>query len=354
VISAAAGLDPAFDRSVGGWLSLVHPGDRAMMSRYLAEEVLGKGAFFDKEYRIIRPSDGAERWVHGRGRVSRDSQHRALTLIGTIQDITERKRAEAERAALELQIGQLNKAESLARMAGGMAHLFNNHLQAVMGNLDLLGEIPMGGEAAHFAALAREATCQASKLSRMLLAFLGQSMGPREPRSLCEFCRGSLPLIQEGLPGSVTLETECHATGTIVQAHADLIEQVLPCLVFNAQEALGAEGGCIRLRFQTCTAAAIPASHRFPIGWKPEGPDYVCLEVRDEGCGIAEEDVENLFDPFFSTKFAGRGMGLSMVLGIVQAHGGAVVVESKLGHGSTFRVYLPSLSPGPSGEALRS
>jgi len=350
-LDAIFGIDAAFERSVEGWLSLVHPEDRAMMSEYLTHEVLGKGAFFDKEYRIIRRRDGAERWVHGRGRTSFDDQHQVLTLIGTIQDITERREVEAERAALKAQISLHHKAESLARMAGGMAHLFNNNLQAVMGNLDLMSELPLGSEAAHYAASARQATSQASKLSGMLLTFLGQTIGAREPRPLCDVCRGSLPRIQKALPEHVTLETECQVAGMFIQVHADLIQQVLPSLVFNAQEALGLEGGCIRIRIQACSAEAIPVSHRFPIGWQPEGSDYVSLEVRDEGCGIAEGDLENLFDPFFSTKFAGRGLGLSMVLGLVQAHGGAVVVESQLGQGSTFRVYLPScprVAPGPS------
>jgi two-component system, cell cycle sensor histidine kinase and response regulator CckA len=92
---------------------------------------------------------------------------------------------------------------------------------------------------------------------------------------------------------------------------------------------------------QTVSAADIPASSRFPIDWQPRDPAYACLEVADAGCGISENDVENIFDPFFSTKFMGRGLGLPVVLGIARTHHGAVTVESKPDCGSIFRVFFP-------------
>ena len=97
----------------------------------------------------------------------------------------------------------------------------------------------------------------------------------------------------------------------------------------------------IGLTVKTVSHADIPASKRFPIDWQPQEIAYACLEVTDTGCGIADKDIEKIFDPFFSTKFTGRGLGLPVVLGIVKAHSGAVTVESKPGRGSIFRVFLP-------------
>jgi len=129
--------------------------------------------------------------------------------------------------------------------------------------------------------------------------------------------------------------------GPIIKANAEQLQQLLTNLVTNAGEAMGSAGGSVRLSLSTCPAAEVPTAHRFPIGWQPQGPDYACLEVADTGVGIASADIEKLFDPFFSTKFTGRGLGLSVVLGLVQAHGGALTVASPPGQGSIFRVYLP-------------
>jgi two-component system cell cycle sensor histidine kinase/response regulator CckA len=119
------------------------------------------------------------------------------------------------------------------------------------------------------------------------------------------------------------------------------LQQILTNLITNAWEAVGEGRGVIRLGIKTVSPADIPAAHRFPLDWQPQDNAYACLEVTDAGCGIAAKDIENLFDPFFSSKFTGRGLGLAVILGIVKAHGGAVTVESEPGQGSTFRVFFP-------------
>jgi CheY-like chemotaxis protein len=127
----------------------------------------------------------------------------------------------------------------------------------------------------------------------------------------------------------------------VIAANADQIQQLLTNLVTNAHESLVAGQGTIRLNIQTVASADIVTTHRFPINWLPQDPAYACLEVADGGCGIPGEDHQKLCDPFFSTKFTGRGMGLAVALGIVRAHGGAITVESQPGRGSVFRVYFP-------------
>jgi CheY-like chemotaxis protein len=129
--------------------------------------------------------------------------------------------------------------------------------------------------------------------------------------------------------------------GPAISADANQIQQVLTNLVTNAWEACGDGRSAIHLTVKRVSPADIPASHRFPIDWWPHDNAYACLEVADQGSGIANKEIEKLFDPFFSSKCTGRGMGLSVVLGIVRAHRGAVTVESEPGRGSTFRVFLP-------------
>ncbi|MCX5856186.1 MAG: response regulator [Deltaproteobacteria bacterium] len=119
------------------------------------------------------------------------------------------------------------------------------------------------------------------------------------------------------------------------------MQQVMTNLATNAWEAVGESRGAIHLNVKTVSPLEIPASHRFPIGWQPQDTAYACLEVTDVGCGIVDKDIEKLFDPFFSSKFIGRGLGLPVVMGIVRAHGGAGTVESEPGRGSIFRVFLP-------------
>jgi CheY-like chemotaxis protein len=137
------------------------------------------------------------------------------------------------------------------------------------------------------------------------------------------------------------LETDFPSPGPTSNANPSQIQQVLHNLVTNVNEASGAGQQVLRLSVKTVSVIDIPSTRRFPIDYQPQEKNYACLEVADTGCGIAEADIEKLFDPFYSTKFIGRGLGLPVVLGIVRAHQGVITVESKPGRGSIFRVFLP-------------
>jgi two-component system, cell cycle sensor histidine kinase and response regulator CckA len=136
------------------------------------------------------------------------------------------------------------------------------------------------------------------------------------------------------------LEVKGDAPSLVVEGNASQLRQILVNLVTNAWESCDGRGG-VHISTKAVAAVDIPASHRFPIGWQPHDSVYACLEVVDTGCGIPEKDIEKLFDPFFSHKSSGRGLGLPVVLGIVRAHNGAVTVASAPGRGSAFRVFLP-------------
>jgi len=273
--------------------------------------------------------------------VIHDLRGQPAKLVFIVRDITGRKQAEAERAGLEARNRQLEKAESLGRMAGAIAHQFNNHLQSVVGNLEALADPGQGQDRAGRLLRARQSAESAAEVSRMMLAYLGQTSRDQEPRRFAELCRESLAAIEAGLPAGVVLEAELPSPGPVISANPDQIQRVLGSLVANAWEAMGEAGGRIRVSLATVPAEAIPGRHRFPVDWRPQAPEYAVLEVADPGCGIAEADLERLFDPYFSTKFTGRGLGLSVLLGMVQAHGGAVTVASLPGQGSAFRVHFP-------------
>ena len=251
-------------------------------------------------------------------------------------------RIEVEKAELEAQNRQLQKEESLGRMAGAIAHHFNNQLHVVMGNMEVaMNGLPQYSDTFEILTEAMQAARKASEVSSLMLTYLGQTTGKRESLYLAEVCRQSLPMLCTVLPEGVTLNADMSSPGPAICANENHIQQVLTNLVCNAREASNAGGMAINVIVKPVSVAEIPASSRFPIDWLPQDTTYACLEVSDNGCGISDQDIKKIFDPFFSSKFTGRGLGLSVVLGIVRAYGGVVTVESEPGRGSIFRIFLP-------------
>lgn len=294
------------------------------------------GAQHSWELRMMR-ADGATFWANLQAALVQNGECRI-----TLNDISERKRAEARIAQVDVRLRHLQKAESLERMAGSIAHHFNNKLQVVIGNLELASSDPdRGAGSDEFLRAAMLAALQAAEMSTTMLTYVGSKTASRESLDLVSTCRRIQTLLEDSLPLGLTLETDLPAPGLIVSAHAEQLQQLLINLVTNAGEAVGTGVGTVRLTVTTVCSAGIPSAHRVPIDWEPQNPAYACLEISDTGHGIAEKDVEKIFDPFFSDKFVGRGLGLAVVLGIVRAHDGAVAVQSEPGRGSTFRVFLP-------------
>lgn len=193
-------------------------------------------------------------------------------IISVTRDITELRKIEAEKLELAAKNRQLQKAESLGRMAGAIAHHFNNQLQSVMSNLELMSEPAMGIDPTKCLTRAKQATERAAEVSRLMLVYLGQTSSDMEPCLLAELCRGSLSALQAPLPDTVTVETDFPSPGPIINADANQIQQVLTNLIANAWEALGDTRGTIRLGLKTCLAKDIPTVHRFPINWLPLEP----------------------------------------------------------------------------------
>ena len=263
-------------------------------------------------------------------------------LLRAVRYAIERKRVQEEKERLEDQNRKLQKSESLGRMAGAIAHHFNNQLMAVIGNLELaLDGLPRDAGSFETLTDAMQAALRASEVSRLMLTYLGQMVGKLEPLDLSSACQLSLPMFKAVMPKNVALECELPSPGPVVIGNANQIQQVLGNLVTNAWEAGDGAPGVVRLSVKKALPSDISELYRFPIDAQARHTGYACLEVTDTGCGIAPEDMEKLFDPFFSSKFTGRGLGLAVVIGVLRAHEGIITVESEVGSGSIFRVYFP-------------
>ena len=205
----------------------------------------------------------------------------------------------------------------------------------------MVDELPQGEGPVNSLTAAMQAAGKAAEMSGLMLTYLGQTSGKHGSMDLSETCLRSLPVLRAIMPGKVLLETDLPSPGPVISANTNQIQQILTNLSTNAWEAVDEDRGIIHLRVKTVSSEEIPTEHRHPIGWQSQNTAYACLEVSDTGGGIADIDIEKLFDPFFSSKFTGRGLGLPVVLGNVRANGGSITVESELGRGSIFRVFFP-------------
>jgi CheY-like chemotaxis protein len=227
-------------------------------------------------------------------------------------------------------------------MAGAIAHHFNNQLGAVTGNLEMvIGDMSLETKNLEMLTDAMQGAQQAAEVSKLMLTYLGQTTGIHALLDLSENCRKSLPLLKAAIPAEVLFRADLPSPGPTVLANANQIQQILTILITNAWEATDEKRGTINMTVKMESPQNLFTTHHFPIDWQFQDLAYACLEVMDTGCGIPNEDIEKIFDPFFSSKFPGRGLGLATVLGIVKAHNGVVTVRSKLGKGSIFRVFLP-------------
>ena len=262
--------------------------------------------------------------------------------ISSIVDITGRKQAEEERFRLEQRLQQAEKAGSLARMAGAVAHNFNNILFSVTGNLKLaLYGLPEEPGSRRYITEALKASLRASEVSRLMLSYLGQTTRTLEPVDIAGVIRDVCALMSSSVPQNVRLQTDIPPLELIIRADSAHLAQIFTNLITNAVEAAGEDDAEILVTAEILEGADIREPRFLPLGWEPEAREYVRVSIADTGCGIDEATLDKIFDPFFTTKFTGRGLGLSVAMGLVGAFYGAVSVESHPGRGTVFRVYFP-------------
>jgi two-component system cell cycle sensor histidine kinase/response regulator CckA len=299
-------------------------------------------------YETTLPSaDGAERELIAVKHVFFDENGDAAGLIGAYLDITDRKRAEDERRLLEARMQQAQKLESLGVLAGGIAHDFNNLLTGVLGNVDMARErLPEASPVRHSLDQAQTAARRAAELAQQMLAYSGRGRFTTETIDLNRLVGDTVQLVEASISKKAELRFQLGPSLPAIGADAVQLRQVIMNLVINASEALGDHGGRITITTGVAHKDADGLSSPWLTEELPAG-DYVSLEVTDTGDGMDASTLARVFDPFFSTKFTGRGLGLATVLGIVRSHRGSIQVDSEPGLGSSFRVLLPA-SPAAS------
>ena len=327
------------------------------ISQYRQEELLGQDhriinsghhpkAFFSRLWETIlaggiwrgeiqnRAKDGTCYWVDTTIVPTLDGGGRPVQFVAIRADITQRKLGEEA-------LRQSQKLESLGVLAGGIAHDFNNLLTSILGNCSLCAlALPEGSPVQAYLRQIDQASARAADLTRQMLAYAGKGRLAVQMLDLNWLLLGMQPLLEAAGGREAGLAMDLAPGLPELLGDPDQLQQVVLNLVTNAREAV-AGGGTVTVRTGSREVARPLLGAQAPAMPIPPGA-YVTLEVLDPGCGMAPDLLNRIFEPFFSTKFTGRGLGLPAVLGIVRGHGGGIQVESEPGRGSCFRVLLPA------------
>ena len=257
-------------------------------------------------------------------------------MLEVFQDVTDRM--EAEEA---LRRGQ--KMESLGILAGGVAHDFNNLLVAMLGHTSLaMKRMEPDHPAYGNVVRAEQAAERASEITRQLLAYSGRGEFDVKPLNISALVQDNVPLLSVLVPKNVGIIQEHSSETMFIDADAGQIQQVIMNLFINAVEAIGSKPGTIVCKTWVEDSLDIGDGDWLTIDSAKVPGRFVILEIKDDGCGIAKDALSKIFDPFFSTKFTGRGLGLPAVLGVVKGHHGGLRVESEPGSGTTFHLAFPA------------
>jgi len=339
--------NPAFQRMVGYTLDelnhlapdeITHPDDIALTRAKVAELERGERSSVQFEKRYLHRS-GQVIWTEISISCLSNSGDLDGILVAVVDDVSARRATEQERLRLEAQLRQSQKLEALGTFAGGIAHDFNNILSAILGYGDRAYRALSDGSPAHrHVEQVLNAGNRARLLVERILAFSRSGLTARLPVHVAPLIDETVELLKHGLAPEMTIRLQIGAPDAHISGDPTHLHQVLMNLCSNAIHALQGRGTV------TVSTRQLHASVSMPLtsGTLPAG-EYVCITVEDTGVGISPEIQERIFDPFFTTRKAGEGtgLGLSLVDGIVKEYGGAIGLESAIGAGTRFDIYLP-------------
>jgi len=312
---------------------LVSPAQSENTSGRIAQLMTQGFLLFETE---IRRSNGALVPVEVNAR--KIVWHGKSAILSICHDLSEHRNA-------EMQLLHTQKLESLGVLAGGIAHDFNNILMAIFGNADLaLMHLDDQSPVVDHLSRIQAAAARAADLTKQMLAYSGKGRFIVESLDLNGLIEKMLPMLKVSISINTTVKLNLQSTLPMVQADASQMNQAIMNLVLNASEAFGHEVGRITITTGSLECDRTYLDREFR-GQNIKAGSYVYLEVADNGCGMDKETLTKLFDPFFSTKFTGRGLGMAAVLGIVKGHQGAIRVHSELGAGTVCKLLLPASGP---------
>ncbi|WP_395745812.1 PAS domain S-box protein [Prosthecobacter sp.] len=312
------------------WLEAVHPDDRERISQ--ATEVKRKRGEYDERYRIQR-GDGTLRWIHDRAFPVRDSHGNVLRIVGTAEDITESKQVEA-------QLLRSQRMESIGTLAGGIAHDLNNVLAPIMMSIELLKLQEKDTRRLNILSTIETSARRGADMVQQVLSFARGVEAKQVPVQMGRLLKEIEKIANETFLKSIQVRSSIQQGLWVVQGDPTQLHQVLLNLCVNARDAMTG-GGILQLSAsnvtldERCTEISAEA--------RPAG-SYVLIEVEDSGIGMPPEVLERIFEPFFTTKELGKGtgLGLSTTLAIIKGHHGFLRVNSEMGKGTQFQIYLPA------------
>ena len=314
------------------------PEDRRFIAEEFFPRVLREG-HGEVEIRLRHFQTGEPIWMFANFFVVRDSSSQAIGWAIVSRNITERKQAEAEREKLQSQLIQAQKMESIGRLAGGVAHDFNNMLGAILGNVNLaLGEVSQGSLLHECLGEIEKCAIRSADLTRQLLAFARKQTIAPKTLDLNDTVEGMLKMLRRLIGENINLVWLPTSELWTIEIDPSQIDQILTNLCVNARDAINGLGKITLVTANVMVDDTYTAEHP---GLVPGY--YVMLSVNDTGCGMDKEALSHLFEPFFTTKEIGKGtgLGLATVYGVVRQNGGYIAVSSEPTLGTTFKIYLP-------------
>ncbi|WCJ60205.1 PAS domain-containing protein [Fontisphaera persica] len=337
------GYEPKeFHETNAAWRERLHPDDRDLVYGVYLDYISGQRPDYRVEFRQ-RAKSGEWKWILSVGKIVQfDSQGRPLRMIGTHTDITAQRDAEATQKKLREQLTQAQKLDSIGRLAGGVAHDFNNMLQAILGNIAIaLEDLPPDSPVRENLREVEQAAQRSAELTRQLLAFARKQNVSPMVLDLNQTVTDMLKMLRRLIGENIQLDWKPGANLWHVFMDPGQLDQILANLCVNARDAISAHG---LITIETANASldtTYAATHA-----EVAPGDYVMLAVTDNGSGMDARTKAHLFEPFFTTKEPGKGtgLGLATVFGIVKQNRGLINVYSEPGQGSTFKVYLPRAS----------
>lgn len=261
--------------------------------------------------------------------------------VWSFRDISDRIAADAQRHAIERQGFLLRRAESLGRMASSIAHHFNNKLQAVLGSLEVLARQDLDRRFEDQINTAKSATENAAEISRQLATYLGQPLDGHRTVDLNSAIQAWLSTFKTILPASLQVDFAPVPESLWVNVHGDRFNQALACLISNAVDSMSPLSGNLSIRTGLINGSEIQPQFRMPVQWLPTPTPYAFVSLGDNGTGIPAESMDSVCEPFFSSKDLGRGLGLPVSIGILDAHGGGLRIQSAEGKGTEVTLFLP-------------